>query len=232
MLTLIVFPSAMGLKSPSPFSMKAIALMQMSGLAYKIKAGDSRKAPKKKLPVLIDGDKTIPDSTHIQAYLESEKGVDFDSWMSLEQLAIAQSFRCLCEDHLYWVGVYVRWVENADFTKSEFFGSLPALMRSFVFNMVQKQVLVSLQGQGMGRHTPDEIHTFGATDIKAISDYLGNKDFFFGDKPGSIDAVIFAALINNLVPKIARLPEGSVKSHANLVAYCERFIKRFDIPQV
>lgn len=231
MLTLIVFAPAMGLKSPSPFSMKAIALMQMSGLEYKIKVGDPRKAPKKKLPVLIDGDKTIPDSTHIQAYLENEKGVDFDSWMSAEQLAIAQSFRCLCEDHLYWVLVYVRWMENADYTKAEFFGSVPPLMRNFVFNMVQKQVRNSLHGQGMGRHMPEEVHAFGASDIKAIADYLGEKPFFFGDTPGSIDAVIFAALINNQVPKIVWPQQCSVKSYPNLEAYCARFVDRFDIPQ-
>ncbi len=232
MLTLIVFPPAMGLKSPSPFSMKAIALMQMSGLKYKIKAGDPRKAPKKKLPILIDGNKTIPDSTHIQAYLEKELGVDFDSWMNPEQMAIAQSFRCLCEDHLYWVGVYVRWIENADYAKAEFFGKVPPLMRNFVFNMVQKQVRTALFGQGMGRHTSKEIHAFGATDIKAITDFLGEKPFFFGDTPGSIDAVIFATLINNLVPKTPFPPEGSVRSYPNLVAYCERFNERFDMPGV
>lgn len=232
MLTLIVFAPAMGLKSPSPFSMKAIALMQMSGLAYEIKTGDPRKAPKKKLPILIDGDITIPDSAHIQAYLENEKGVDFDSWMSAEQLAIAQSFRCLCEEHLYWVLVYVRWIENAEFTREEFFGTVPPLMRKFVFNMVQKQVRNALRGQGMGRHRPEEIYGFGASDITAIADFLGGKPFFFGDTPSSIDAVIFAALVNNLVPKIAWPSECSVKSHPNLVAYCERFISRFEIPQL
>lgn len=232
MITLLVFPPAMGLKSPSPFSMKAIALMQMSGLDYKIKAGDPRKAPKKKLPVLIDGDRQIPDSSHIQAYLENEKNIDFDGTLNAEQKAIAQSFRSLCEDHLYWVGVYVRWMENAEYSKQAFFGSMPKLMRNFIFNMVQKQVKQSLHGQGMGRHTSKEVHAFGATDIAAIADYLGDKDYFFGDNPTSIDAVIFAALINNIVPKVAYSPEGSASSYANLVAYCDRFIKRFNIPQV
>ena len=232
MLSLIVFPPAMGLKSPSPFSMKAIALMQMSGLKYKTKPGDPRKAPKKKLPVLIDGNKTIPDSAHIQAYLETEKGIEFDTGLSAEQLAIAQSFRALCEDRLYWVGVYIRWIENADYAKQEFFGAVPALMRSFVFNMVQKQVRNSLHGQGMGRHSADDIHAFGAADTKAISDYLGDKDFFFGDTPSSIDAVIFAAITNALVPAIASPLKKATSSHPNLVAYHTRFIERFDMPEV
>lgn len=232
MLTLVVFAPAMGLKSPSPFSMKAIALMQMSGLDYKIKAGDPRKSPKKKLPVLIDGNRQVPDSSHIQAYLENEKGIDFDGSINAEQKAVAQSFRCLCEDHLYWVGGYVRWVENADYAREEFFGSMPKLMKNFIFNMVQKQLKKSLYGQGIGRHTPEEIHAFGATDIAAIAAYLGDKDYFFGDKPTSIDAVIFSALINNIVPKVTYSPAGSAKTYPNLVAYCDRFIARFNIPQV
>lgn len=230
MLSLIVFPPAMGLKSPSPFSMKAIALMQMSGLEYKIKPGDPRKTPKKKLPVLIDGDKQIPDSAHIQAYLENEKGIEFDKDLSIEQLAIAQSFRGLCEDRLYWVGVFIRWVENADYAKQEFFGAVPSLMRGFVFNMVQKQVRASLHGQGMGRHTANEIHAFGIADTKAIADYLGDKDFFFGDAPSSIDAAIFAAITNALVPPMDSPLKAATSSHTNLVAYHGRFIERFDMP--
>lgn len=230
MLILRVFPPAMGLKSPSPFSMKAIALLQMSGLDYKIEPGDPRKAPKKKLPVLVDGTKEIPDSTHIQAYLKHTHSFDPDAGLSREQVAIGRAFQHMLEDHLYWVGVYVRWIENPDYTKQEFFGAIPKLMRNFIFNMVHKQVRQSLYGQGMGRHTPAQVHAFGAADIKAVADYLGDKDYFFGDTPTSIDATLFASLINNLVPKITMSEQNSVKSYPTLMVYCDRFIERFDMP--
>ena len=233
MLKLIVFSPAMGLISPSPFSMKAIALMQMSGLEYEFVPGDPRKAPKNKLPVLIDGQRTIPDSSHIQHYLEREKQVDYDGHLTPEQRAVTLSFRALCEDHLYWVGVFDRWIMNADYVREEFFAAIPAPMRKIVFNKIQKDIRRNLYGQGLGRHTPDEIYAFGAADLKAIADYLGDKPFFFGDRPASLDAILFAFLINNLVPRSSTRPAAfSVKSCPNLVAYCERFIERFDIPQV
>ena len=233
MLKLIVFPPAMGLISPSPFSMKAIALMQMSGLEYEFVPGDPRKAPKNKLPVLIEGIRTIPDSSHIQLYLEQDKQVDFDGELNAEQKAVALAFRALCEDHLYWVGVYDRWIMNADHVREEFFGDIPAPMRKIVFNKVQKDIRRNLYGQGMGRHSSDEIYAFGAADIQAITGYLEDKPFFFGDRPTSVDAIIFAFLINNLVPRTTSYPpQCQVGSYPSLVAYCERFVERFDIPQV
>ncbi len=84
MLTLITFKPGLGVSSPSPFAVKADALLAMSGLDYEKEFGDVRKAPRGKFPVLKDGERLIPDTGHIQAYLETEKGVDFDSHLSTE----------------------------------------------------------------------------------------------------------------------------------------------------
>jgi len=231
MLILKIFPSAVGLKSPSPFSMKAIALMEMSGLAYKTKSADSRKTAKKKLPVLIDQEKEIPDSTHIQAHLENAHKIDFDKGLSEEQLAIGEAFRRLNEEHLYWVLVYSRWVENSDIVRDHFFGSIPSLIRKFVFAMVLKQVKEALFGHGMGRHTRDEIYQFGAADLKAISEYLGDKDYFFGDTPTSIDASLSAMITNIVMPPLESPLKQAALSHDNLVAYHERCMKKFNTAQ-
>ena len=46
-------------------------------------------------------------------------------------------------------------------------------------------------GQGIGRHTREEIRTMGMNDIKTISDYLGEKTFMMGDVPIELDCVVF-----------------------------------------
>ena len=48
--------------SPSPFSVKSLALMELSGLAYTRVHGDPRRTPKGKLPILVDGERVIADS--------------------------------------------------------------------------------------------------------------------------------------------------------------------------
>ena len=223
MLTLQVFQPAVGLASPSPFSTKAIYLMEMSGLDYRLEYADPRKAPKAKLPVLIDGDKIIPDSSHIQAHLESTHNIVFDKGLNEQDMAIAQAFRRLNEEHLYWVLVYSRWIDNGDKLRDFFFEAVPAPMRKFVFGMVLKQVKASLHGQGMGRHTPDEIYAFGKSDLRAISNYLGDKQFLFGDEPSSIDASICGTLANIIVPEIDSPLKEAALSYNNLVKYFKRF---------
>ena len=110
MLKLITFEPALGCRSPSPFAVKAEALLTMSKLPFEKIYGDVRKAPRGKFPVLMDGDKIIPDTAHIQAYLEEQKGVDFDKGLNLHQKSIAQAFRRLVEDHLYFLNMYFRWI--------------------------------------------------------------------------------------------------------------------------
>ncbi len=229
MLTLQIFAPGLGQKSPSPFAMKGIALMQMSGLDYQLKSADPRKTAKQKLPVLIDGNKAIPDTTHIQAYLKKAHGVDLDKGLSAEQLAIGEAFRRMNEEHLYWVLVYSRWIKNGDKIRDMFFAAVPVIMRKFVFRMVVKQVRASLRGHGMGRHSAAEIYAFGAADLQAISTCLGDRDFFFGDEPTSIDASLFGMLNCILVPPIETPLKQAAISHDNLVAYHERFGERFEV---
>ncbi|MCP4182269.1 MAG: glutathione S-transferase family protein [Hyphomicrobiales bacterium] len=229
MLALQVFPPAFGLKSPSPFSLKAIALMQMSGLDYKIEPGDPRKTPKKKLPVLIDGEKHIPDSTHILVHLKKAHGFDPDIGLNAEQLAIAEAFRRMMEEHLYWILVYSRWIENGDIVREAFFSMVPALMRKFVFSMVAKQVKSALYGQGMGRHTAAEVYAFGAADLQAIANYFGDKQYFFGETPTSIDATLYGSLSNIIDPQLDTPLKQAALSHDNLVAFKQRFAERFEM---
>jgi len=229
MLELQVFAPDAGLQNPSPFGMKAIALMQMSALEYRLVAGDVRKSPKGKMPVLVDGEVTIPDTAHIQSHLENKYKINFDGGLSSEQLAIAHAFRHLGEDSLYWAITYSRWVENGDIVREALFGAVPSIARRFVFSMVQKQVRAALHGQGLGRHSAKEIYHFAATDLKSIANYLGDKDFLFGSEPASIDASLYAMLSSAIMPPFETPLREEISSHKNLLAYILRFNKKYRI---
>ena len=79
----------------------------------------------------------------------------------------------------------------------------------------------------MGRHTREEIVQFSKNDLTSLSVLLGDKPFFMGDVPSSIDASAYAFIAQQYgVPW-----EGPTKAHAkslkNLVAYCDRMKKKF-----
>merc|ERR1711879_1051024 len=49
-------------------------------------------------------------------------------------------------------------------------------------------------GHGIGRHSEEEVKKIGLADLKAFSEYLGNKPFLFGEKPCIADASLFGFL--------------------------------------
>ena len=48
--------------------------------------------------------------------------------------------------------------------------------------------------QGIGRHSKEEIFEMGLKDLKAISNYLGSKPFFTGEKVSELDCAAFGML--------------------------------------
>lgn len=68
----------------------------------------SVKCLKVKYRVLQHGEKLIADSSHIQRYLKETYGFDLDKYLTTEQKVIAEAFRRMTEEHLYWIGVIIK----------------------------------------------------------------------------------------------------------------------------
>lgn len=224
MIILHTFGPGLNMADPSPFVVKAMMLLKMAGLEYEEQAADVRKAPKQKLPVLVDDGETVPDSTFIRFHIEKKYGFDFDSALNEDQKAVAWAFEKMLEDHTYWCAVNDRWMDDANFAAgpAKFFDSLPALMRPLVKKMVRKQVGKSLYAHGMGRHSKAEIDDLGRRDIRVLAQLLGDKAFMMGDQPCGLDACAFPflwGLLNRLFTSEARI---EAEKHPNLVAYVER----------
>jgi len=89
------FIPAWGLPDLSPFCFKAEAYLKLAGIPYSTELGDSRKAPKNKLPVIRDGAHTIPDSNAIIEHLERTRGKPLDALLTTRQRAIATAVRSM-----------------------------------------------------------------------------------------------------------------------------------------
>ena len=227
MLTLQTFPPAFGLRTPSPFTLKAEVLLRMAGLAYERDFADVRRAPRGKLPVLIDGDREIPDTAHIQRHLEEAHDAAFDTDVSEGQRAVATAFRRLVEHHLYFIVGNLRWNDHGDAVRDEYFASVPRPVRNLVFRMVLRQVNKGYHLQGLGRHTREEQLAFAREDIDAIAAQLGDKPFFLGDEPRSIDATVYPAVAGLVDCTLGSPLNDHAKTKPNLVAYNQRCRERF-----
>jgi glutathione S-transferase len=231
MITLHAFGPAMGLPEISPFVTKAHVLLQMAGLPYETstKVGGFLKAPKGKLPYIKDNDIIVSDSTFIRFYVEKTYGIDFDRGLKPVEKAAGWALERMCEEHLYWLIVDVRWLDDANFRAgpAQIFRSFPAPVRPLIERIVRRTMRKTLRLQGLGRHDAAARLELAKRDFLAISDILADKPFLFGDEPRGADASVGAFVIGALARAITTPLRDAAESMPSLVAYSERMSKRF-----
>jgi glutathione S-transferase len=84
------------------------------------------------------------------------------------------------------------------------------------------RILAGFVGQGMGRRDSATVLDFYSADVDALSDFLGEKKYFLGDRPHAIDASAYA-LLRHLVDQPQKWEgTGYVESKKNLVDYLDR----------
>lgn len=227
MITLYQFEPAFGLPNASPFCLKLETWLRMAKLPYEaplVKLSDFGKAPKGKMPYITDGGKTLADSSHIIDYLKATYGDKLDAWLNAEQRAQAVAFARLMEENLYWAVVHTRWFtpQGWALTQDALFGKMPVPLKWIVPTLARRGMRKQMHGHGMGRHSPQEIMAIGQRDITALADFLGDKPYFLGDAPCTLDATAYAFLANLMWVPI----ESALKQHAlqypQLEAYCQR----------
>lgn len=230
MLKLVVYPGAFAEPSASPFCVKALCLLKLSGLKHAVEeTHDPRKAPKRKLPILLDGDKAIADSDQIRDHLEAAHGCDFDRGLTEEQRAVSRAVIRMMEEHLYFTLVCDRWGNDANWahTKRVYFAHIGFPMNGLVTRMVRKQALGALDGQGMGRHSDAERFARVKKDIDSVATLLGDKPFLFGEQPSAADVSAVTMLAAGAVAPVPTETSAYIAGHPVLSAYIERGRKAF-----
>lgn len=229
MITLYTFGPANGLPDPSPFVVKAMMLLKMSGLPFETARADVRKAPRGKLPYIKDGGETVSDSTMIRFHLERRYRIDFDEGLTAEQKGVAWAAEKLCEDHLYWFIVQARWLDGDNFERglAGYFKTIPAPVRPIVTRLVRRGVRKALHAQGTGRHTPEERTRLADRALGSLSAILGGKPYLMGDRLCGADASVFGAVSGALCPVFETPLRTKAEGYPNLREYCERITRQY-----
>jgi glutathione S-transferase len=230
MITLYTFGPAFGLPDASPFVIKAQMLLKLAGLPFVEKRGGLRGAPKGKLPFIDDDGARVADSTFIRLHIEKRHGFDFDAGLSNEQRGQAWALEKMLEDHLYWLAVSDRWMNDANFNKGpvRFFDVAPAVLRPLIIPLVRRNVRRNLAGQGLGRHTEPERAELARRAVAALADMLGDKPFLMGDAPCGADATALAFVASGLCPLFESATRTAMEDRPNLVAYRDRMMARYN----
>lgn len=222
-----------GMADASPFCMKVESVLRLSGLEFECPEFNARstfaKAPKGKVPFIEVNGELIGDSNCIIEHLRAKYNVDLDRGLTDEQKATSMAFRRMMDEHLYWVGLYSRWFDEAGWsvTSPLMFGQVPKLIRGLIEKKMKKYMWARIEGHGIGKHNRDEIYAMGVQDVKALSDFLGVKSYYFGrPDPTLLDVCVHAFIAAIHYPPIDTPLKASLEKYENLLEHCERMNKR------
>jgi glutathione S-transferase len=237
MITVYQYIPAWGLPCISPYVSKLVFYLKMAGLPFEAKMQDLSRlatdAPFGKLPYIVDGKNKVADSTHIIEYLKKTYGDPLDQDATPAEKAQMLAWNRLIDEHLYWTAVIQpRWREDANW---EIY--IPYIVGGAPVGPELRQVLDGFRGlirsefvgQGAGRMPDAVVYDRAKADIDAIADFLGNKPYFMGAKPRSIDAGV-CSILRHIMQVPFNFP---IKDYAlgkkNLVDYCARVTAHFKL---
>ena len=90
-------------------------------------------------------------------------------------------------------------------------------------HLIKKQIY----GQGIGRLNQEAVFALAHEDIVALAVFLGDKKYFMGENPTSIDASVYGFLINIIGCPIESPIKETALEQTQLVAYCQRMQNQY-----
>ncbi|EAW30414.1 hypothetical protein GP2143_09420 [marine gamma proteobacterium HTCC2143] len=222
---LYIFSPGFGLRNISPFCLKMeMALTYLTIDFELIELNDPRKAPKAKLPYMELNGETLSDSEIMFEQLNAITDGKLYNGLTAEQKAIGTAFSRLAEDHLYWLLVASRWLEDDWFphVDAAFFAPMPIPLRWIIPSIARKQVRKTLQLHGLGAHSREEMKAFARRDLQAISDAIGSKPFLLGNEISAFDFTVGSMLSGILDNKPDTWLSPIAREIDHLVDYTER----------
>ena len=199
-VVLHMFPRSRTSPNISPYMVKLETYLRVAGIDY-INDFQQPTSSKGKSPWMTFNGRDMADSQHCIEHLGRTLNKDLSAHLSPVEKATARGMRAVLEDHFYFCLVMSNWVfGDLTFLRDEVFPPFP--IPNFMVNLVLKRIRSKLkaqcEGQGIGRHSEEEIGAMGVQDLKAVSDFLGEKTFMMGDKPTELDCVVFGFVASKL----------------------------------
>jgi len=223
------------LPSASPFCLKVETFLRMVEIKYEnVDHKLKFKSKKGQLPFVEVNGIEIADSDIIIKELSQMFGKDLDENLTLDQRNVSHAFVSMLNNHTSWVMRWWRYSHPGEFLKAAQMdikrtlnSKLPKSVLQFFFKLGFKSNIKRAIGHGVGRHNSDEIYEFGKKDLKALSEYLAEKPYFFGDEPHLLDCVAFAHICQFVYVPFGGMKEYMESDCTNLLSFVERMKERY-----
>ena len=215
-------PPGPNVPSTLPSCLALETYLRMTKIPYENVYAQKVGGNKVKMPCIeYQGDK-VQDAKFCIKYINKKFEVNPDSPLTPEQKAICHAFQTMVEENTYWSLAYYRWVDNYQETKKSYDNMAP-IMSSVLPKLDKNKCIKCMEAHGIGKHSKEEIYGIAEDDLRSISALLGDKEFFMGSEPTTIDCTMFG-LLANFVYGASGCPQDKLiqEELKNLVDFCDR----------
>ena len=229
-LRLFTFPAAFGLPTAGPFGLKLEMALRMLEVSYeRVFEMDNRKGPKRKSPWIEDGDTRIGDTELILEHVARTRDVVLDEGTTPEERARGHVLRRALEEHFHQVFEYELLVHerSLDLVRQMAAMSAPKILARPIAAYLRRTVRKHLFERGIARHSPAEIEAMGRADVDALVAWLGDREWFVGDRPTKVDCIAFGLLAVAIRRELDTPVFAYVRAQPTLVAFVERVLARY-----
>ena len=229
-LQLYTFSPAWGLPTSGPFGLKLEACLRMLRIPYERRfENDTRKGPKRKSPWIVDGDVRMGDTEWILAYLEKRHGRALDTHLSRAARAQSLVVRRALEEHFHQAFEYelVHDDRGIAFLQQLLNESVPKPFAALAGHMMRSAFKKHLFERGIARHAPEEIASMGKADVDALTELLGDREWFCGDQPSKVDASAFGLLAVAIRSELPSPVCSYARSQEPLVRFVDRALEHW-----
>jgi len=193
---LVQFPISPTIRTISPFALKLETYLRLKKVPYE-SVYSFKFSKKGQIPYIELNGEQIADSNIIIQELEKRGISKSDDNVDSTQRAVNHLATVTIENHTSIAGFHWRYGYNMpEFYEKlcePFFGSGRSL---YFFRYLQPYgMIMKTKMHGLGRHSLEEIAQFSFYDLEALSTLLGEKPYFSGDSPSTIDCTMFGHLV-------------------------------------
>jgi len=159
-----------------------------------------------------------------------------DTWMGKESKENVIPFSSVIKDKLLPAVLSSLWLDSGNYT--EVTRGIYAKSCQYPLNFIVPQKLQrnyeecikiskSLSDVEIS-HVTETLHSDAISMLNLLSEFLGNKDYMFGSKPCSVDALLFSCLAPILkIPLQNNKLQNHLKACANLCQYTSRILHNY-----
>eukprot|EP00293_Proteomonas_sulcata_P010091 CAMPEP_0184309364 /NCGR_PEP_ID=MMETSP1049-20130417/17549_1 /TAXON_ID=77928 /ORGANISM="Proteomonas sulcata, Strain CCMP704" /LENGTH=220 /DNA_ID=CAMNT_0026622239 /DNA_START=225 /DNA_END=887 /DNA_ORIENTATION=+ len=211
--------------------MAKIEFDYQDGFTHKMKGNPKMYVPYVRGGGFFNGEYKGDSQLIIEGIMQNSE-YDIDKWMSKQERALANAFRSMIEEEVYWPAAWVRFMtpEFERVTLPTYFlksKKLPAALGYLIGYLSRSAQKKRQHQQGTGRLTVPEMKIKMHRALGSLSVFLGNNNYLMGSKVCSCDASIYGFLSLACQGDWRHEVTDVLLEYPNLTAYVERMRKEF-----